>query len=78
MARNRFCKRHYEAIATVIQNLVLSDDEHDEEGLAELEARRQAIAGEFADLFAGDSGGFKRERFMRACVPGANVRARTC
>jgi hypothetical protein len=52
----------------VIQNLVLSDDEHDEEGLAELGARKQAIAGEFADLFAGDSGGFKRERFMRACV----------
>ena len=37
----KFCKRHYEAIATTIQNLVMSDDEHDEEGLAELEQRRQ-------------------------------------
>jgi hypothetical protein len=61
----------------VIQRLVLSDDEHSDEELAELEARRQAIADEFADLFASDSGGFQRERFIRACVPGANVRARS-
>jgi hypothetical protein len=73
----RCAKRHYEAIALVIQHLTLSDDEQDELGLSELEARRQAIAGEFADLFAGDNGEFKRDRFIRACEPGANVRART-
>ena len=77
MRRNHFAKRHYEAIATVIQRLVLSEDEHDEFGLLEIEARRQAIAREFADLFAGDNGMFKRDRFMRACEPGANVRARS-
>jgi len=77
LPRNRFAKRHYEAIATVIQHLTLSDDEHDEQGLAEIEARRQAIAREFANLFASDNGQFKRERFVRACVPGANVRTRS-
>jgi len=75
-SRNKFAKRHYEAIALVIQHLVLSDDEHSDEELVELEARRQAIAREFADLFAGDSGQFQRERFIRACEPGANVRQR--
>ena len=76
-SRNKFAKRHYEAIATVIQHLTLSDDELDEHGLAEIEARRQAIAREFANLFASDNGQFKRERFVRACVPGANVRTRS-
>jgi hypothetical protein len=76
-SRNKFAKRHYEAIATVIQHLTLSDDEHDEQGLAEIEARRQAIAREFANLFASDNGQFKRERFIAACQPGANVRARS-
>ena len=73
LPRNRFAKRHYEAIATVIQHLTLSDDEHDEQGLAEIEARRQAIAREFANLFASDNGMFKRERFERACEPGVGM-----
>jgi hypothetical protein len=30
-----------------------------------------------ADAFAADNGQFKRDRFMHACVPGANVKART-
>jgi hypothetical protein len=30
----------------------------------------------FADMLARDNPKFKRERFIRACVPGANVRAR--
>jgi hypothetical protein len=67
--RNRFAKRHYEAIATAIQ-----------------EARRRAngsndpiavVVDELADTFAGDNGMFKRDRFRRACEPGANVRARS-
>ena len=69
MTRNRFAKRHYEAIATAIQ-----------------EARRRAngsnnpiavVVDELADVFAADSGMFKRDRFIRACEPGANVRARS-
>ena len=68
-SRNQFAKRHYEAIATAIQ-----------------EARRRVngsnnpiavVVDEIADLFASDNGMFKRERFVRACEPGANVRARS-
>ena len=67
----KFAKRHYEAIATAIQ-----------------EARRRVEAGEnnhdpianvvdeFSRLFRDDNGRFKWDRFRRACVPGANVRAR--
>jgi hypothetical protein len=35
------------------------------------------VVDELADTFAADNGMFKRERFMRAGVPGANVRARS-
>ena len=64
-----FAKRHYEAIATAIQ-----------------EARRRAngsndpisvVVDELGDVFASDNGMFKRDRFIRACEPGANVRARS-
>jgi hypothetical protein len=67
--RNSFAKRHYEAIAQAMQ-----------------EARRHAngsndpiavVVDELADAFASDNGMFKRERFVRACEPGANVRARS-
>jgi hypothetical protein len=67
-SRNKFAKRHYEAIATAIQ-----------------EARRSVngsndpiavVVEQLADVFARDNGMFKRERFIGACVPGANVRAR--
>jgi hypothetical protein len=67
--RNKFAKRHYEAIAKAMQ-----------------EARRRAngsndpiavVVDELADVFAGDNGMFKRDRFKRACEPGANVRARS-
>ena len=75
--RNKFAKRHYEAIALVIQNLVYSDDELTDEELCELQRRRECIAYEFADMFARDNGEFKRDRFICACVPGANVRARS-
>jgi hypothetical protein len=67
--QSKFAKRHYEAIATAIQ-----------------EARRRAngsndpisvVVDELGDVFAADNGMFKRDRFERACVPGANVRARS-
>jgi len=67
--RSHFQKRHYEAIALAMQ-----------------EARRRVngsndpiavVVDELADVFASDNGQFKRDRFMRACEPGANVRARS-
>ena len=68
-SRSKFAKRHYEAIALAMQ-----------------EARRHVngsndpiavVVDELADVFAGDNGMFKRERFKRACEQGANVRARS-
>ena len=63
-----FHKRHYECIAQAMQ-----------------EARRSVngsndpiavVIEELADVFASDNSQFKRERFISACVRGANVRAR--
>ena len=69
-SRNKFAKRHYEAIATAMQEAMrvasMPGDVH---------CVRMVIE-ELADLFASDNGMFKRERFVRACEPGANVRAR--
>jgi len=69
LPRNRFAKRHYEAIALAIQD-------------ARFHLRNTAldqwecVINCLADVFAADNGMFKRERFKRACEPGANVRAR--
>jgi hypothetical protein len=70
LSRNHFHKRHYEAIALAMQD-------------ARFHLRTsaldqwQCIVNCLADLFAGDNGQFKRDRFKRACEPGANVRARS-
>jgi hypothetical protein len=64
-SRNKFAKRHYEAIAQAMQD-------------ARMHIRAEqmeCVVNCLADLFAGDNGQFKRDRFKRACEPGANVRA---
>ena len=69
-SRNKFAKRHYEAIALAMQHAHVVGDP----------ARRnqwESVRNELADLFASDNGEFKRDRFMYACEPGANVKART-
>jgi hypothetical protein len=67
-----FAKRHYEAIATVMQA---------EKPLPNWDPNKHAqwelIRKSLADMLAADNGLFKRDRFIRACEPGANVRART-
>jgi hypothetical protein len=66
-SRNKFAKRHYEAIARAMQD-------------ARLHIRNTALdqwectVKCLADAFAADNGEFKRERFECACEPGANVR----
>ena len=66
----RFSKRHYEAIALALQD-------------ARLHLRCDAINQQecvlrmLADMFAADNSQFKRQRFINACEPGANVRARS-
>ena len=69
-----FSKRHYEAIARVLQ-----DCHPKEYGLAHSHAAEQwaFTLKTMADMFAHDNGAFDHDRFKRACVPGANVRART-
>ena len=64
---SRFAKRHYEAIAEAMQEARSCDaiDQHD------------CVLNVLADMFAADNSQFKRERFINACQPGANVRARS-
>ena len=74
LPRSRFAKRHYETIATAMQEAMRYARGIDGD-LAP--GAIQIAIDELADLFAGDNGQFKRERFVRACEPGANVRARS-
>jgi len=60
-----------------VQGLVLSHNELNGDELSELVSIRQAIASGFADMLGRDNPRFDRERFITACTPGANVRART-
>jgi hypothetical protein len=74
LSRNKFAKRHYEAIALAMQ------EAHVPRGIICDPAKRnqwESVRNELADMFARDNGQFKRDRFMWACEPGANVRART-
>lgn len=68
----KFAKRHYEAIALVMQS-TYSDDAGDGGG-ADVWS---TIVDAFADAFSRDNQRFQRQRFINACEPGANVRART-
>jgi hypothetical protein len=68
--RNKFAKRHYEAIAQAMQEVRMHVRSTPQDQI-------ECVVKILADLFAGDNGEFKRERFERACEPGANVRARS-
>ena len=69
-----FAKRHYEAIARAMQDTKPTSNVFSE---PEKHAQWNAVVDELADTFARDNGLFKRDRFIRACEPGANVRARS-
>ena len=60
---NRVAREHYEAIATVMQ----SAHKHN----------WQAICEKLADMLKADTRGYRREIFLKACLPGNNVRARS-
>ena len=72
-SRNKFAKRHYEAIALAMQEALLYAECKDNQTLVD---GVQLAIKELASTFSGDNGQFKRDRFIRACEPGANVRAR--
>ena len=65
-------RQHFKLIASVIADLSLSDDEHDADGLGELETLRRSIAKQFADALATTNPSFKRTQFLDAC---SNVKA---
>lgn len=67
-----FQQRHFEAVADQLQELT----RYAHDGATGVQVAEQAKRL-FADLFARNNGMFDRGRFERACVPGANVRART-
>ena len=71
---SRFAKRHYEAIAEAMQEAAPDSGKNDYDIMRD---QWLNTVGELADMFARDNGQFIRDRFERACVPGANVRART-
>ena len=72
---SHFYKRHYEAIALAMQDA--HPQEHPLNDSVQARSAWDDVRQAIADLFAGDNGQFQRDRFIRACVPGANVRARS-
>lgn len=62
-------RSHFELIAETIQEL-------ERDAIVSPE-QRERIAEAFGRELRRTNGGFRSERFLRACVPGANVRART-
>ena len=60
----KFQQRHYETIAQLLQNAVA------------LGGTVTDVIDAFALTFERDNYLFDRDRFLRACEPGANVRAR--
>lgn len=81
---NNFHKRHYERVAEAIQEARRSTAATIDSSIgpndlvhtaAEIAITR--VVRELADVFAGDNSQFRRERFITACVPGNNVRARS-
>jgi hypothetical protein len=83
---SHFAKRHYEAIALMLQRVcpdLPMDREgfYDDEGYDHDALGRQLmwddIRAELADTFKADNSQFNRDRFLFACKPGRNVRAKT-
>ena len=60
-------KKHFEKAALIAQDV----------GRFGTDGERKAVVEAFVALFRGENGRFDVERFRRACVPGANVRARS-
>ena len=71
----KFQQRHYEAIALVCQEY-RGHIEHFQTA-PNRRAWQSEFEGRLADMFAQDNRLFQRERFLAACLPGANVKART-
>jgi hypothetical protein len=71
-----FAKRHFEAIATVMQNTHPGFDE-DCLNYDETLETWKTIREELAATFARDNSRFQAERFKLACLPGNSVTSRS-
>lgn len=67
-----FSKRHYEAIAQAMQEATMRTRIGDNKA----NPISNAI-DELGAMFKHDNQAFDLDRFVRACVPGANVKARS-
>lgn len=67
-------KKDYERAAWIIQRWAASDDGHTPHAPGDC---TNDMISAFVEFFEGDNTRFDAARFRRACVPGANVRART-
>ena len=76
-SRTKFAKRHYEAIALAMQHACPLAPRDSSNADPIRRNQWEGVRNELTDMFAKDNREFKRDRFMRACEPGANVRART-
>ena len=72
---SQFNKRHYESIATVCQEYRAHAACFETAPVRN--AYQTEIEQRLADMFKADNGLFDRERFMHACRPGSNVKAKT-
>lgn len=81
-----FRRQHYELVASSLQRIcpdLPMDREgyYDDAGYEHDALGRQLmwddIRAELADMFKADNSAFDRDRFLFACKPGSNVRAKT-
>jgi hypothetical protein len=72
-------KRHFEAIAETMQQVAVEVEKSARlsGGTANYQDFLHIMRAHFADLGARSNPQFKRERFVAATLPGANVRARS-
>ncbi len=70
---SKFQQRHYEAIAEMMQDAFELQESHPTDSIIAI----QQVENLLTNLFQSDNYQFMPERFRRACVPGANVKART-
>lgn len=75
-ARSKFQQRHYEALAKVMQDAAPPAHYGNGEVNTFAKAQWERTRTKLAEMFSADNARFNVERFERACVPGANVKAR--
>ena len=66
-----FTKKHYEAIAKVLQGYKQYNGEREYPGGGEVDAMIDGMVSEFGDMLERDNPNFDRGRFLKACGYGS-------